>query len=477
MKRSLQDYDHAANAPEVVPNDPPEVVGPHHLQNQPAPYVYYAAEPEEKITATPQYPIPVDSEAAPSTSYSVDPALAQPSKEPPKKRICGLRRRTFVITCGIVLVIIMAGVIGGIIAGVTRSGGGNDDSGAVSSGSNESPRPSPTTVQFGNFEPSEDGNGNPTMLEGSYLAATSGGNDTRYLTEARVFYQDVRGTIRTIYCKELNVCALDLNSFKFRGAKKGTPLVATGNFEEARRIKVFYVDTDNKLQGKILRNDGEMDDDDDIDDAEYPRLHSNSKLAAVWYPENGHIRLFYQRVDGRIQTLSYNRGRGWETQDILETAYPGSSLAAVTWGENIRLFYVGTDGFFSQYQWSPESGWNIDGASSAEINNLTLSQNNPILPVISSIGQNGNPNIEILTTDYPGEIVGAWAGNTDATLTYTPGSPVEVYQEGYPMSLIYLGLGDKGTKYKVLYHGLDRQLYEMDYDGTRWVELEFRVKF
>jgi hypothetical protein len=118
-----------------------------------------------------------------------------------------------------------------------------------------------------------------------------------------------------------------------------------------------------------------------------------------------------------------------------------------------------------------------DGASSAEIKSLTLSQNNPILPVISSIGQNGTPNIEILTTDYPGEIVGAWAGNTDATLTYTPGSPVEVYQEGYPMSLIYLGVGDKGTKYKVLYHGLDRQLYEMDYDGTRWVELEFRVKF
>lgn len=63
-----------------------------------------------------------------------------------------------------------------------------------------SPRPSPTTVQFGNFEPSEDGNGNPTMLEGSYLAATSGGNDTRYLTEARVFYQDVRGVSALFHC-------------------------------------------------------------------------------------------------------------------------------------------------------------------------------------------------------------------------------------------------------------------------------------
>jgi hypothetical protein len=36
---------------------------------------------------------------------------------------------------------------------------------------------------------------NSTMLLGSYLAATTGGDDKTYLTEARVFYQDVQNVI------------------------------------------------------------------------------------------------------------------------------------------------------------------------------------------------------------------------------------------------------------------------------------------
>ncbi|KAF8250898.1 hypothetical protein K440DRAFT_659135 [Wilcoxina mikolae CBS 423.85] len=471
----------AHNAPEAISSDsgmirtydppPGDVAYNTHSNNS----AYYSptVSSEGKIVAVPDYSLPTE---------GPDGAVQHPGHE--KQRICGLKKRTFIIVAALLAVAVIAAIVGGVVAGKKKvvSGGNQDGKTAQAS----------STTSLGKHDGSTNNlaNVNSTMREGSYLAATTGGDDKTYLTEARVFYQDVQKTIRTVYCKGLNVCALQFDSYNFTGAREGTPLAAVGNLETSDKIEVFYIDPDNRLQGKILYLNGSITDDENLKQLKYPDIHRDSRLAAVIYPSNGDIKLWYQQANTgtasspncQIQTLVYTKSGGWNLENAVVNSKQGNSLGAITWDGGssgaekdrlIRLFYISTDAWLAQYQHSSAAGWSINKPDNNTVPKLILNHNNPILPIVSRSQGRIRPRLEILTTKAPGKVIGTgadedagWYLDSNGDSGISNRDPALLYEEGDPMALVFYGVSNGQTIYKAMHHGTDRKLYELVYDGS-----------
>ncbi|KAF8537881.1 hypothetical protein BDD12DRAFT_806586 [Trichophaea hybrida] len=85
------------------------------------------------------------------------------------------------------------------------------------------------------------------------------------------------------------ICSLQFDSYNSTGARDGTPLAAVGNLETSDKIEVFYIDPDNRLQGKILHLNGSITDDENLKQLKYPDIHRDSQLAAVTYPSDAMV--------------------------------------------------------------------------------------------------------------------------------------------------------------------------------------------
>jgi len=101
-----------------------------------------------------------------------------------------------------------------------------------------------------------------------------------------------------------------------------------------------------------------------------------------------------------------------------------------------------------------------------------LNRNNPICSIVSRSEGRIRPRIEILTTSSPKKVVGTgadedsrWYLNGDGNSGTSPRDPALLYEEGGPLAVVYYGVNNNETIYKLMHHGTTRKLYELVWDG------------
>jgi hypothetical protein len=126
------------------------------------------------------------------------------------------------------------------------------------------------------------------------------------------------------------------------------------------KIHLFYVNSNEKLAGQILRSDGSMS------AHTFPSLpvkHADSQLAAAYDPDTEDVQLWYQESNAGIRTLQYTEAGGWTVRGGAQASAPvteGTALAAVTWkGPNNatenRVFFIDANQDFAQFQWASDT--------------------------------------------------------------------------------------------------------------------------